>query len=144
MKVAQILDVKGDRVITIDPDETIPRAAQVLVASDIGAVVVASEDGAVAGILSERDIARRLDSHGADLMTKYVRDLMTPWVITCTPDQNVAEVVEMMNTNNIRHVPVVANGEVVGVLSIRDVIKNRLDQMARLDDPLQKLLVSLD
>jgi len=114
------------------------------VASDIGAVVVASEDGAVAGILSERDIARRLDSHGADLMTKYVRDLMTPWVITCTPDQNVAEVVEMMNTNNIRHVPVVANGEVVGVLSIRDVIKNRLDQMARLDDPLQKLLVSLD
>ena len=142
MKVAQILDVKGDRVITIDPDETIPRAAQV--ASDIGAVVVASEDGAVAGILSERDIARRLDSHGADLMTKYVRDLMTPWVITCTPDQNVAEVVEMMNTNNIRHVPVVANGEVVGVLSIRDVIKNRLDQMARLDDPLQKLLVSLD
>lgn len=144
MKISQILELKGERLITIQPQQTIADAARILASSDVGALVIANDNGEISGILSERDLARGVHSHGAQLSEQRVCDLMTPFVITCTPDQTVSEAMDIMHFNNIRHVPVVEKNEVVGMVSIRDIVRNRLKEMKHLDDSLHKLLISLD
>ena len=131
MNVDSILKTKGNVVVTVAPGEKISVAAAKLKREKIGALVV-SEDGiGVNGILSERDIARALADHGAALGELSVGDLMTRNVITCTPDDTVEELMTTMTKHRIRHLPVMADGALCGIVSIGDVVKNRLEEIQR-------------
>jgi CBS domain-containing protein len=131
VKVREILDAKGRRVVTIRPDATIATAVHRLALERIGALV-ASEDGRrVAGILSERDIVAALAGEGADLLSagRRVADLMTRNVVTCAPDDTVKHVMREMTRRRFRHMPVVEGGQLAGIVSIGDVVKSRLEEV---------------
>ncbi|MBC3192929.1 CBS domain-containing protein [Pseudonocardia sp. C8] len=133
MKVSDILQFKGDSVHTVLSWNTVPEAAARLAGPPaIGALVV-SDDGfreRVDGIVSERDIVRRFASDGAGLVKLTVADIMTRHVITCSPDDSIAEVMATMNRWRHRHLPVVENGKLCGLISIGDVVKQRLAEMS--------------
>lgn len=129
MKVSEILKTKGVAVKSIGASETIWATAHRLKADAIGALVVLKADGAIEGIISERDLARGLAEHGSQLPGKLVSELMTKTVITCSPEDSVAGVSKVMIQRRIRHLPVVSQGKIVGLISIGDVLNHRLDQM---------------
>lgn len=133
MKVSDILRAKGGTVHTVLSWNTVGEAAIRLAGPPgIGALVV-SDDGfreRVDGIISERDIVRRLATDGPDLMTLTVADIMTRHAITCSPDNSIAEVMALMNRWRHRHLPVVENGRLCGMISIGDVVKQRLAEMS--------------
>jgi CBS domain-containing protein len=128
MNVETILRAKGRAVATIRPDETVDAAVKQLVARNIGALV-ASEDGErVDGIVSERDIVHALALHGSGLLALTVAEVMTQ-AVSCDPDQSVGGLMAEMTNRRIRHFPVVRNGRLCGIISIGDVVKNRLDEI---------------
>jgi CBS domain-containing protein len=129
MQVASILDNKGRNVVTADPGTSVPEIAQVLKSKKIGAAVVLDDRGSVAGIISERDLVHGLARHGARLLDMQVGDLMTRDVVTCRSDFDIDEVMKVMTDTRIRHVPVVESGRLVGIVSIGDVVKHRLDEL---------------
>ncbi|PPC81875.1 MAG: histidine kinase [Hyphomicrobium sp.] len=129
MRVADILKVKGPEVKTIEPSATIRAFADGLNAERVGAMVVLSKGGAVEGIISERDLVRGLAEFGSDLPSIKVSQLMTRAVVTCAPEDGVAAVAKVMTQRRIRHLPVVVNGALVGLVSIGDVLKHRLDEV---------------
>ena len=130
MKVETILAAKGERVETIRPDRLITVAAARLRDARIGALVVSTDGQEVKGIISERDIVRGIAERGAAALELTVRNLMTPKVITCTPDDSVTHLMQLMTSRRIRHLPVVsADGELCGIVSIGDVVKNRLEEL---------------
>jgi CBS domain-containing protein len=129
MDVETILLSKGRAVATIRPDDTIGAAVEALISGNIGALV-ASEDGeTVDGIISERDIVHALARHGDALLAQSVADVMTRSVVTCDPTESVAELMAEMTNRRIRHLPVVRDGRLCGIVSIGDVVKNRLDEI---------------
>ena len=129
MNVETILHTKGRAVATIRPDDTVGAAVDALVSRNIGALV-ASEDGErVDGIISERDIVHALAHHGPSLMSLTVSEVMTRKVVTCDPTESVGELMAEMTNRRIRHFPVVSNGRLCGIVSIGDVVKNRLDEI---------------
>ncbi len=129
MDVETILRSKGRAVATIRPDDTVGAAVEALVSGNIGALV-ASEDGeTVDGIISERDIVHALARHGAALLAQAVAEVMTRSVVTCDPTESVAELMAEMTNRRIRHLPVVRDGRLCGIVSIGDVVKNRLDEI---------------
>jgi len=129
MNVETILDTKGRAVATIRPEDTVGAAVEALVSGNIGALV-ASEDGEhVDGIVSERDIVHALARHGDALLALTVAEVMTRSVVTCDPTESVAELMAEMTNRRIRHLPVVENGLLCGIVSIGDVVKNRLDEI---------------
>jgi CBS domain-containing protein len=129
MDVETILRNKGRAVATIRPDDTVRTAVEALVSGNIGALV-ASEDGeTVDGIISERDIAHALARHGAGLLSLTVAEVMTRSVVTCDPAESVGELMAEMTNRRIRHLPVVRDGKLCGIVSIGDVVKNRLDEI---------------
>jgi CBS domain-containing protein len=129
MDVETILRGKGRTVATIRPDDTIGAAVEALVSGNIGALV-ASEDGeTVDGIISERDIVHALARHGDALLTLSVAEVMTRSVVTCDPTESVGELMAEMTNRRIRHLPVVRDGRLCGIVSIGDVVKNRLDEI---------------
>jgi CBS domain-containing protein len=131
MKVREILEHKGRRVVTIRPDATISTAVHRLALERIGALVVSEDGGVIAGILSERDIVRALAEDGGAIMgpDRRVADLMTTGVRTCGPDDNVKSLMGDMTRHRVRHIPVVENGRLAGLVSIGDVVKSRLEEM---------------
>jgi CBS domain-containing protein len=129
MNVETILRTKGSDVATIGPEATIGEAVQRLGARGIGALVVSRDGTEVEGILSERDIVRGLADHGAGLLAQRVGDLMTRRVHTCAPEDAVEDLMGMMTQKRIRHLPVVKDGALCGIVSIGDVVKNRLDEI---------------
>ena len=129
MNVETILRDKGDWVATIRPDATIAAAVEMLNRERIGALVVSDDGAEVAGVLSERDIVRALGLHGEDLLSRPVEEIMTRNVITCQPADTVGELMSEMTNRRIRHLPVVADGRLRGIVSIGDVVKNRLDEV---------------
>lgn len=129
MNVETILRDKGDWVATIRADATIAAAVEMLNRERIGALVVSDDGAEVAGVLSERDIVRGLGLHGEDLLSRPVTQIMTRDVITCQPADTVGELMSEMTNRRIRHLPVVANGRLRGIVSIGDVVKNRLDEV---------------
>ena len=130
MLVSEILDSKGHNVITIREQATVAEALRVLWLEGIGAVVVTDETGKVAGILSERDIVRGIASQGMDLLETHVGERMDRKVITCTPETWVEELMNEMTEHRIRHLPVVEeDGKLVGIVSIGDILKNRLQEL---------------
>ena len=129
MKVQAMLAQKGTKVATTRPDATIATAIRILKLEGIGALVV-SEDGThVSGIISERDVVRGLVSHGEALLQMHVSELMTSTVKTCGPDANIKDVMLEMTRSRIRHLPVVEDGKLAGIISIGDVVKNRLEEL---------------
>jgi CBS domain-containing protein len=127
--VETIIRNKGARVITLPTGTTVAEAARALNKHRIGAVVV-SEDGAtVNGIFSERDLVRQLAEHGAAAFDRPLRTAMTRHVMTCTTQSPVHEVMSVMTRKRIRHLPVLSQSQLVGIVSIGDVVKCRLEEM---------------
>jgi len=126
MNVEQLLSGKGREVISVQPHRTLAEAIRTLSEKRIGAVVVMGADGALVGILSERDIIRALGEQGGAALESAVSRSMTSKVVTCRPQTSVDELMEIMTTGRFRHVPVVENGRVAGIVSIGDVVKHRV------------------
>jgi CBS domain-containing protein len=129
MLIGQILAGKGREVVNTRPDATIAEVAKLLKARRIGAVVVTDPSGELCGIISERDLARGLADHGADLLQMRVRDLMTAEVSTCAPDDGIDKLMHQMTEGRFRHLPVVEDGKMIGIISIGDVVKHRLQEL---------------
>jgi CBS domain-containing protein len=129
MNVETILRGKGRAVATIRPDETVGDAVAALVSGNIGALVASENGEKVDGIISERDIVHALAHHGAGLLSLTVAEVMTRSVVTCDPTESVAELMAEMTNRRIRHLPVVRDGRLCGIVSIGDVVKNRLDEI---------------
>jgi CBS domain-containing protein len=129
VKVADILARKGSAVITIKPSETIGTLSRLLREKRIGVAIVSSDGQTIDGVISERDIAYGLAIHKADLHTLPVSALMTKTVVTCSLNDNIGLVASTMLSRNIRHLPVEEKNCVVGMVSIRDVLNLRLDEL---------------
>ncbi len=127
MKVEQILQSKGAEVFAVQTGDTIASAVSMLNEKNIGAVVVKNDQGSIAGILSERDVVRKLGEKGAEAMAMYVSDCMTPDPITCSPDATLEELMGKMTQKRIRHLPVTSGGKIIGVVSIGDVVKRKIE-----------------
>ncbi len=128
MEVGSILVQKGTDVATIRPDASIKRAADWLRAKNIGALVVA-EDDAILGIVSERDIVRAFSQYGEPVASMPVRDIMTHGLITVGAEDDLNRVMRLMTMHRVRHLPVLRNGKLAGMISIGDVVKRRLDDL---------------
>jgi len=123
MKIQQILDKKGDKLITLPCSSTVAEVANVLSTEQIGTVMVTDHEARLVGILSERDLVRAIAQRGSTAVDTQAVDTMTRSVITCTVDTSVEDVLELMNTHAIRHVPVVSENKPIGLVSIRDILK---------------------
>ncbi len=129
MDIANILSSKDHKLVTVGAGETISTVAGTLASEGLGAVVVADDAGGLAGIISERDIVRSFDQHGAALGDMTVDALMTRNVVTCAPDNSVEDVMKLMTEHLIRHLPVVGDGGLLGVVSILDIVQSRLSEV---------------
>jgi CBS domain-containing protein len=140
MNVETILRTKGRAVATIRPGKTIGAAVNELISRNIGALVVTEDGEGVNGIISERDIVHALADHGADLLSCSVGEVMTRPVITCDPSDSVEKLMAEMTNRRIRHFPVVQDGRLCGIVSIGDVVKNRLDEVEYEARPLRSFI----
>ena len=129
MNVETILRSKGRAVATIRPDQTVGDAVDALISRNIGALVVSEDGERVDGIISERDVVHALTARGTDLWSVKVAAVMTRPVITCDPSDSVEKLMAEMTNRRIRHFPVVHDGRLCGIVSIGDVVKNRLDEV---------------
>jgi CBS domain-containing protein len=129
VQISQVLRRKGHEVATIDAGESVRTALAVLAEHRIGALVVSADGTRVDGILSERDIARGLHERGAALLADPISSVMTAEVHTCSPTASVHELAQTMTDHRVRHVPVVDGGRLIGIVSIGDVVKARLDEL---------------
>ncbi|MBV9088845.1 MAG: CBS domain-containing protein [Mycobacteriaceae bacterium] len=128
MRIADVLRNKGSAVATISPDTTVTELLAGLAEHNIGAMVVVGADG-VQGIVSERDVVRRLNELGAGVLALPVSRIMTSVVVTCAPGDSVDSLSGLMTNNRVRHVPVMADGELTGIVSIGDVVKTRMEEL---------------
>jgi CBS domain-containing protein len=144
MKVADILAVKGPAVVTIKPSDTIAALSQRLREKRIGAAIVSSDGQLFEGVISERDIAYGLSVYKGDLHAMPVSALMTKAVITCSPHDDVALVASTMLARNIRHLPVEHDKRLIGMISMRDVLNSRLDELQRQASMLRAFASSTD
>ena len=142
MTVKSILDAKGRDVVTLGPDATLAQAASLLAQKRIGAVVVTEGDGLILGILSERDIVRVIGQSGATALDLGVAAAMTGKVKTCREDHTVIHVMEVMTRERFRHLPVETDGRLVGIVSIGDVVKRRIDEALREADQIREYIAT--
>jgi CBS domain-containing protein len=142
MTVAKILKSKGtDDVVTVRPGATVAEAARILSDRRIGSVVV-SPDGSVAlGILSERDIVREIGKRGPGCLYEKVEEMMTTKLVTCTREDRAVDVLGTMTNGRFRHMPVVEGGKMVGLITIGDVVKYRLTELAMEKDALEGMIM---
>jgi CBS domain-containing protein len=129
MRIADILRSKGTAVATVTQTTTVTGLLAELATHNIGATVVIGPDGELAGIVSERDVVRQLQQHGPELLRWPVRDIMSSIMVTCTPGDLVDDLSALMTNNRVRHVPVLDNGRLAGIVSIGDVVKNRMEEL---------------
>ena len=129
MLVKHIFKQKDNRIITVLPGDTVATAADVLKRENIGAVMVSGPDGTLSGILSERDIVRAMPQHGPDIFKLTVEQLMTRDVVTCSSEDRVNDLMKKMTAGRFRHLPVVDDGSLTGIISIGDVVKSRLEEL---------------
>jgi CBS domain-containing protein len=141
MKVQTILATKGTKVITIRPEQTIRDAARLLAEHNIGALVVVNEARQPIGIISERDIIRSAAKH-EDAFSQLVSQLMTKDVITGLPQDDVMSAAHTMTENRFRHLPIMERGELVGIVSIGDIVKFQRDQYKGEVDTLQTQIIA--
>jgi len=131
MTVSVILANKDREIVTIEPNASLVEAVQILAAKRIGAALILGADRRIAGIISERDIVRVLAERGAAVLGEPVSRTMTRKVESCNENETVAQIMERMTQGKFRHMPVVDQGQVVGVVSIGDIVKHRLHEMER-------------
>jgi CBS domain-containing protein len=129
VQIAHLLRHKGHDVATIDGSQSVRDALTVLAERRIGALVVSGDGRRIDGILSERDIARGLHERGAGLLGDPVTSVMTAEVHTCVPESQLTDLARLMTDERVRHVPVVEDGVLIGIVSIGDVVKARLDEL---------------
>jgi CBS domain-containing protein len=129
VQISQVLRHKGREVATIEGSESVRTALAVLAEKGIGALIVSSDGRRIEGIVSERDVARGLHERGAGLLADPVSTVMTAQVHTCAPEASVHELARTMTDHRVRHVPVVEDGALIGIVSIGDVVKARLDEL---------------
>ena len=127
--IANILKVKGRGVSTARPDDTVQEIANRLAQRKIGAIVVVGDGGVVAGIVSERDLIRVIAQHGGNALTMPVGNVMTKDVITCSESTAIDEIMETMTVGRFRHLPVIEDGALVGIVSIGDVVKHHIAEV---------------
>jgi CBS domain-containing protein len=142
MNVEQILSKKGSEVVTIAPDLTLADAARTLSKHRIGAVVVSDAAQPVLGILSERDIVRAVAASGAAALEEPVSRYMTAKVVTCTTRSAINDLMETMTTGKFRHVPIVENGRLLGIVSIGDIVKFRVAEIENESQALREYIAT--
>jgi CBS domain-containing protein len=130
MRISDVLQAKGQgpSVVTVSPDTTVRELVALLAEHNIGAVVVSTDDRAVAGIVSERDVVRGLGS-GATVLDQDVESIMTSQVHTAKPDDSVHDLMKLMTEHRVRHIPVVVDDQLHGIVSIGDVVKSRIGEL---------------
>jgi CBS domain-containing protein len=141
MRIADVLKNKATGVTTVAPGATITELLALLADKNVGAVPVV-DDGRLVGIVSERDIVRRLAAHGGELLDASVTDIMTTHVTTCSPDEAVADLARVMTERRFRHLPVVVVGKVAGIVSIGDLVKARIDLLETEREQLQSYIAT--
>ena len=129
MHVKEILAHKGPAVVTIAPGLTVARVVELLAEHRIGALVVTSDDRRIEGIVSERDVVRALNTFGAAVLNMTVREIMTADVHTCVPADEVRSLARTMTEKRFRHMPVVVDGSLSGIVTIGDIVKGRVDEL---------------
>ncbi len=141
MLVSQILKLKSDDgVVTVPPGTSIAKAAEVLSARRIGALIVSPDGKRVSGILSERDIVREIGRRGATCMADTVDSIMTSVIIGCSREEQANDVLQKMTDGRFRHMPVMEGDQMVGLISIGDVVKARLTELAAEKDALEGMI----
>lgn len=136
MRITDVLRNKGNLVVTIAPDKSVSELLDQLAEHGVGALVVSQDGSTVEGIVSERDVVRRLQQLGADLLAHPVSDIMTANVHTAVPQTDLEDLMRLMTDRRFRHVPVVEDGSLVGIVSIGDVVKHRIDYLQAERDQL--------
>jgi CBS domain-containing protein len=139
MRIADVLKNKATGVTTVSPEATITELLALLADKNVGAVPVVEGERLV-GIVSERDIVRRLAAHGGELLDASVTDIMTTNVTTCSPGDAVADLARVMTERRFRHLPVVVDGKVAGIVSIGDLVKARIDLLETEREQLQSYI----
>lgn len=137
MNVKTILAAKGGDIVSIEPTADLSATAKLLSEHRIGAVVIRGAGGRLAGILSERDIVRAVSEHGADALSIPVGQVMTRNVTTCGENDSIADIMERMTAGKFRHMPVLRDGQLIGVVSIGDVVKQRVEEIEHDADALR-------
>ncbi len=141
MTVAQILREKGNQVISVATTDSILHALEVMKQHHIGAVLVLEAEDKIAGVMSERDVVRALPEAGGKLLDSPVSSLMTKNVITCTPDQFIRDVMALMTKHRFRHMPVLEDGKLVGIISIGDAVKERITEKEHEAEAMRSYIV---
>ncbi len=141
MRVADIIKEKGDRVLSVPPETTISQIAHELKRENIGALMIAGDNGQLLGVVSERDIVRGIVELGTEVLDKPASDLMNHPVVTCTPLTRTEELMKRMLDDRIRHMPVVNKDTLLGVVSIGDVVKSVVKEFGLLRDVFEKEVV---
>ncbi|GAA0611825.1 CBS domain-containing protein [Sporichthya brevicatena] len=129
MRISDVLRNKGTDVYTVRPDTPVREFLSVMVERRIGACVLSSDGVTVAGIVSERDIARALHDRGADILAAPVSEIATSDVHTCHPEESLDELTRVMTERRVRHIPVLVDGRLAGLVSIGDIVKHRMDEL---------------
>jgi CBS domain-containing protein len=129
MRISDVLRVKGTDVVTVTPDTKVRQLLTVLAEHGIGAVVVSADGSSVDGIVSERDVVRAFAQRGASVMSEPVTEIYTAEVRTVAPDTSLDDVLRLMTEHRMRHAPVLVDGTLGGLVSIGDVVKNRMDEL---------------
>jgi CBS domain-containing protein len=142
MQVKDVLAHKGTEVATTLPTASVTEVVAALSARGVGALVVSDDDRSIAGIVSERDVVRALHTFGADLLNMPVSEIMTADVHTCVPDDAVQTVATTMTNHRFRHVPVMVDGVLSGIVSIGDLVKSRVDELETEHDQLVEYISS--
>jgi len=142
MTVKAVLSRKGSDIVTIDPAASVADAAKCLADRKIGAIVVTGMDGRLAGILSERDVVRALAERGAPALNERVERVMTRKVLTCTETETIASIMERMTAGKFRHLPVIDQERIVGIISIGDVVKHRLHEIESESQALREYILT--
>jgi CBS domain-containing protein len=129
MRISDVIRRKGDLVVTVRSDATVQRLLELLEEHKIGALVVSDDGSTVTGIVSERDVVRHLRTTGASLLDQTVATIMTSDVQTCTSEDGIEDLARTMTDRRIRHVPVVADGHLLAIVSIGDIVKWRIAEL---------------
>lgn len=143
MTVAAMLSEKGREVVTTSVTASIAEAVDTLARYKIGALVVIGESGRIAGIISERDIVRAIAGQGAGILSAPLATVMTRAVVTCNENETVNEVMTRMTRGRFRHLPVVEEGQLTGIISIGDVVKARIGQVEREAEDMRSYIAAV-
>lgn len=143
MDVASVLRKKGSSVVTIEPRRTVSEALSMLDQHNLGALVVSDDQSTVAGIVSERDIVRQLARRGTRSLYEPISSIATSSVQTCAPEDSIDEIMATMTAGRFRHIPVVIDGRLAGLISIGDVVKHRVAELELANSQLESYVAGV-